>query len=368
MIRNRENRQMQSFRTIIVGAGPGGLACAIDLARAGQEVLVLEKSQSIGPKVCAGGVTWAGIQKFLPAGMEERLFFHQHLRSRLQSAIISAKKPILATVNRQRLGQNMLAAAKEVGVLVQSGIRVEEINDDRGELTAGSRKYRFQFLVGADGSSSGVRRYLRLPVEEVGIGLQYWLPGEYPRMEWHLNRHFFGSGYGWIFPHLKRTSVGVYGHRRNMLPSVLRAGLHAWMKKMGLPLKDLQPEAALINFDYRGWKFNNIFLVGDAAGLASPLTGEGIYPAVISGQAVADAILGNDQARDKLQRLLIKHRRHLFLQRLALRSRLLNSAFAEIFLLLLRNGVLQFSCLEMGECQQTSQVLNSTDQNGVFNE
>ncbi|MEJ2690685.1 MAG: NAD(P)/FAD-dependent oxidoreductase [Deltaproteobacteria bacterium] len=334
---------MQSFRTIIVGAGPGGLACAIDLARAGQEVLVLEKSQSIGPKVCAGGVTWAGIQKFLPAGMEEQLFFHQHLRSRLQSAIISAKKPILATVNRQRLGQNMLAAAREAGALVQSGTRVEEINDDRGELTAGRRKYRFQFLV-------------------------YWLPGEYPWMEWHLNRHFFGSGYGWIFPHLKRTSVGVYGHRRNMLPSVLRAGLHAWMKKMGLPLKDLQPEAALINFDYRGWKFNNIFLVGDAAGLASPLTGEGIYPAVISGQAVADAILGNNQARDKLQRLLIKHRRHLFLQRLALRSRLLNSAFAEIFLLLLRNGVLQFSCLEMGECRQTSQVLNSTDQNGVFNE
>jgi flavin-dependent dehydrogenase len=339
---------MQSFRTIIVGAGPGGLACATDLARAGQEVLVLEKTKSIGPKVCAGGVTWAGIRTILPDGMEERLFFHQHLRSPLQSTIIRANNPIIATVNRQQLGQNMLATAKEAGALVRTGIRVENIVDR--ELVAGGKKYRFQFLVGADGSASCVRRYLRLPTEEVGIGLQYWLPREFPRMEWHLNRHFFGSGYGWIFPHRGKTSVGVYGHRRNLRPTTLRAGLHGWMKKMGLPLKDLQPEAALINFDFRGWKFDNIFLVGDAAGLASPLTGEGIYPAVLSGQAVAGAILGNGQAKDSLQRLLFKHRRHLFLLRLALRSRLLNSAFAEIFLLLLRNGLLRFSCLEMGEC------------------
>lgn len=190
---------MQFFRTIVVGAGPGGLACATDLARAGEEVLVLEKAEDIGPKVCAGGVTWAGIKTILPAGMEERLFYQQHLHSPLQSTIISAPKPIIATVNRQRLGQNMLAAAREAGALVLTGMRVEKITDR--QLMAGGRPYGFQFLVGADGSASCVRRFLGLPIMEAGIGLQYWLPGEYPRMEWHLNGHFFGTGYGWIFPH-----------------------------------------------------------------------------------------------------------------------------------------------------------------------
>lgn len=351
---------MQSFRTIIVGAGPGGLACATDLARAGEEVLVLEKRRGIGPKVCAGGVTWAGIRTVLPAGMEDRLFYQQHLCSPLQSTVIRAKKPIIATVNRQRLGQNMLTAAREAGALVQTGTRVEKIADHA--LTAGGKTYRFQFLVGADGSSSRVRRYLRVPTEEIGIGLQYWLPGEYPRMEWHLNRHFFGTGYGWIFPHREKTSVGAYADRKSLRPAALRRGLHAWMKKMGLPLKDLQPEAALINFDFRGWKFDNIFLVGDAAGLASPLTGEGIYPAILSGRTVADAILGRKKTDGLLQQMLVKHRRHLFLQRLALRSRLLNSALAEIFILLLRYGVLRFSCLEMGESRQTGQYPNTTDQ------
>ncbi len=354
---------MQFFRTIIVGAGPGGLACATDLARAGEEVLVLEKAERIGPKVCAGGVTWAGIRTILPVGMEERLFHHQHLHSPLQSTVISARTPIIATVDRQRFGQKMLAAAREAGALVRTGTRVEKIADR--QLMAGGKTYRFQFLVGADGSASCVRRHLRLPVEEAGIGLQYWLPAQYPRMEWHLNGHFFGTGYGWIFPHREKTSVGVYGDRRGLRPSALRTGLHDWMKKTGLPLKDLQPEAALINFDFRGLKFDNIFLVGDAAGVASPLTGEGIYPAVLSGQAVAGQILGNGPANDRLQRLLIKHRRHLLLQRLALRSRLLNRAFAEIFLLLLRNGLLRFSCLEMGECRQTEQFRNKTDQYGV---
>lgn len=344
---------MQSFRTIIVGAGPGGLACATALARAGEEVLVLERTEDIGPKVCAGGVTWTGIRTILSAGLEERLFYHQHLRSPLQSTIVSSKQPIIATVDRQRLGQNMLTAAREAGALVQPGMRVEKIADH--QLTAGGRTYRFQFLVGADGSTSCVRRYLHLPIEKAGIGLQYWLAGEYPRMEWHLDRHFFGAGYGWIFPHRQKTSVGAYGDRRSMRPTVLRAGLHRWMKKMDLPLKDLQPEAALINFDFRGWKFDNIFLVGDAAGLASPLTGEGIYPAILSGQVAAGAILGNSEKEAMLRRLLTKHRRHLFLQRLALRSRLLNSAFAEVLILLLRSGLLEFSCLEMGGCPQTEQ-------------
>lgn len=354
---------MQSFRTIIVGAGPGGLACATELARAGEKVLVLEKSAAIGPKTCAGGVTWAGISSILPDGTAERLFCSQHIRTPLQSTIISAEYPIIATVNRRQLGQHMLAVARKAGVEVRTGTRVEKIGDR--QLTAGGKTYRFNFLVGADGSASSVRRYLQLPVEQIGIGLQYWLPGEHPRMEWHLDHRLFGSGYGWVFPHKGRASIGVYGDRRNIRPAALRAGLQSWMKKMGLSSKGLQPEAALINFDFRGWKFDNIFLVGDAAGLASPLTGEGIYPAVLSGRAVAGAILETGQAEGMLKRLIAKHRRHLFFQRLAVSSRLLNSAFAEIFTLLLRSGLLRFSSLEMGESPQSGQFPINTDKYGV---
>ena len=59
---------MSSISTdiLIIGAGPGGLACAKVLAEQGRKVLVLERRQEIGPKVCAGGITWDGLIRLVP--------------------------------------------------------------------------------------------------------------------------------------------------------------------------------------------------------------------------------------------------------------------------------------------------------------
>lgn len=53
---------MQFFEVIIIGAGPGGLKCAEILGNSSFSVLVLEKNEVIGPKVCAGGLTGKGIK------------------------------------------------------------------------------------------------------------------------------------------------------------------------------------------------------------------------------------------------------------------------------------------------------------------
>ena len=50
-------------------------------------------------------------------------------------------------------------------------------------------------------------------------------------------------------------------------------------------------ESAPISYDYRGYRFDNIFLVGEAGGFASGLTGEGIYQSLVSGEEVAKIIL-----------------------------------------------------------------------------
>jgi len=337
---------MESFCTIIIGAGPGGLACARMLAAQGEQVLVLEKNSRIGPKVCAGGITFAGLRSMVEPGTEEAAFPTQHIFSLLQHVVVREKEPIVATVDRFRLGQMMAARAMAAGAEIRIGIRVEKIGP--GYLEAGGRRYAFTYLVGADGSSSLVRRYLGLPTLEVGVGIQYWLPQSYPEMEWHLDHRYFGTGYGWIFPHREKVSVGAYAGRTGWPAGKLQKGLRCWLEKREMPLKDLRAEAALINFDYRGWKFGNVFLVGDAAGLASPLTGEGMYPAVISGEAAAGAILGLPQFDGRMEALLQKHRRHLFFQRLAGKSAPLNRVLAELLGLSLRAGILRFHSLEMG--------------------
>ena len=78
----------------------------------------------------------------------------------------------------------------------------------------------------------------------------------------------------------------------------------------GIKTSGLKAEAANINFDYRGYRFDNKFLIGDAAGLASGLTGEGIYSAVCSGQAAARTILNPCHKDTELLNLIKKHRKH----------------------------------------------------------
>jgi len=60
---------MKAYDVIIIGAGPAGLICAKTLALAGKEVLVLEKNDVIGPKICAGGLTTKDLKIGIPALM-----------------------------------------------------------------------------------------------------------------------------------------------------------------------------------------------------------------------------------------------------------------------------------------------------------
>ncbi len=65
-------------------------------------------------------------------------------------------------------------------------------------------------------------------------------------------------------------------------------------KKNYINTANFKLECRIINFDYRGFKFKNLFLAGDTAGLTSGFTGKGIYSAIISGQQIADDILKNN--------------------------------------------------------------------------
>ena len=93
------------YDVIIVGAGPGGLACAAITAEKGLKTLVLERKAIVGKKVCAGGVTWNGLVQRVPVELMEREWATQHVFTRLQKFSVSAPKPIIATVNRQKLGR-----------------------------------------------------------------------------------------------------------------------------------------------------------------------------------------------------------------------------------------------------------------------
>jgi menaquinone-9 beta-reductase len=341
------------FRVVIIGAGPAGLACAKILSQNGIKALLVDKKREIGSKVCAGGLTWSGFARRLPESLIQQSFPIQYIRTPLQTVSIHSHNPIIATINRKQLGQFMLEQATDSGAEILPATRLVEVADRTlvllNTMTNQAVRVQFDYLVGADGSNSLVRKHLALPSSRMGIGINYQIPGKRDTMEWHLDSATFKNGYGWIFPHRDTISVGAYVDRSVMKAQALQRNLIRWAGSLGIDLSDKKCEAEYINFDYRGWDFGHIFLTGDAAGLASALTGEGIYPAIVSGENVANKIIDPHYNPAPIDRIIRKQRLHAKLVHLTGQNRWFNALLSELVVFGLRIGLLNFRLLEMAD-------------------
>jgi len=339
------------YQAIIVGGGPGGLTCAKILAEHGLKCIVIEQKSKVGPKVCAGGLTWSGMVQQLPDHIFERSFTSQYIKTRFQDFHISSDTPIITTVNRENLGRYMSNLARDGGAEILTGSKVISISSNKVQIknkTTGTIKtLGYDYLIGADGSSSLVRRHLGLQTTNMGIGIHYQVTAQVDKMEWYLDGRYFKNGYSWIFPHKQSISIGAFVDKNVMPARLLKKNLLQWANKKGYDLQSAQPRAEFINFDYNGYQFDHVFLLGDAAGLASPLTGEGIYPAIISAEVVAATILNLDHDMTIFNRLIKKQKFFLKMIKIAGGNKLLNSFMIELGVLSLRLGLVRVHDLEM---------------------
>lgn len=284
---------MDNYDVIIIGGGPAGLKCAEVLGKAGKNVLLLEKKAIFGEKLCAGGLTMKDMEVLsLPDSVIEHYISRAVIHSKRQQAETLAPKPFLFTVNRKELGAYQGSLLDDLKVDVKMNSNVKAIVKNKVILKDG-REYGYKFLVGAEGYSSVVRKHLNLPVQKKLIGFQYTIPKPDvdPVLQIFLDARRFKTWYAWIFPHRKSIAVGFCCDPTKANHQKMKAKFQDW-----LDLNNIDPGSAILESfpvacDYRGYRFNNVFLVGEAAGLASGLTGEGIYQSLVSGQEVANMIL-----------------------------------------------------------------------------
>ncbi|PIP27920.1 MAG: hypothetical protein COX29_03915 [Candidatus Moranbacteria bacterium CG23_combo_of_CG06-09_8_20_14_all_35_22] len=286
------NNLMESYDIIIIGAGPAGLNAAKILGDAGRRVLLLEKNAEIGPKICAGGLTRKSVrylnlpQEIIDHTYNEIIFNSLHFRSTIKFA-----ENFFYTVDRKKLGQWQLGKINRNFVDVRTETHIIRIEKDF-VVTKENEKIKFNYLIGADGSNSIVRRHLKIKTRLAGIAIQYKIPrGNFNDFEIFMRSEFFKAWYAWIFPHKDYVSIG-YGYPQKIFsPLKAQQKFEKWAKEKNIDLKNSVREAFLINCDYRGFRFGNIFLSGDATGIADGYTGEGIYQALVSGEDIAKIIL-----------------------------------------------------------------------------
>jgi geranylgeranyl reductase family protein len=279
---------LSAFDVAIVGAGPAGSTAAYRLASAGKRVLLVDKARFPRDKPCGGGVTLRAA-RLLPFSIDpvvEDVVTSVEIGLRYRSSFTrTAQQPLVYMTQRKRLDEFLLRKAEEAGAKVEEGTTVD------------ARALDARFVIGADGCNGAAAKQLGL-----GGGIEHGvaLEANYPhdsRFEhtMALQVALLPGGYGWIFPKGNHVNVGVGGEEGE--GPRLRAALRQMCEEYGV-----DPDAAT---DTRGYRLplrtaqtvlakDNAALIGDAAGLVDPFSGDGMYEAFLSGQLVTEAILAND--------------------------------------------------------------------------
>ncbi|HUJ55987.1 MAG TPA: geranylgeranyl reductase family protein [Gaiellaceae bacterium] len=276
---------MASFDVAIVGAGPAGSTAAYRLASAGARVLLLDKATFPRDKPCGGGVTGRAA-RLLPFSIDpvvedvvDRLDCGLRYRHRFSR---QARGPLAFMTQRRRLDHFLVEQAAAAGAEVREGVTV-----DARELDA-------RLVIGADGCNGASAKQLELAQGVVhGVALEANYPHEARFAHAMLVEiAVIHGGYGWIFPKGDHVNVGVGGNAEE--GPRLRAELRRLCEEYGI-----DPDAAA---DTRGFRLpmrlpgtqlarGNTAVIGDAAGLVDPFSGDGMYEAFLSSKLVADAAL-----------------------------------------------------------------------------
>jgi len=293
---------VERFDVAVVGAGPAGSTTAYRLARAHARVLLIDKARFPRDKPCGGGLTTRAVRQ-LPFSVEpvveDRI---TRVRCRLKYGRVmnrQSEQVLCLMTQRRRLDQFLVEQAADAGATFRDGVRVE-VESDRA-LRVDGRPIAVDELVGADGANGITAKALGLGGDIVnGVALEGNLPYEHlPRDEWRgllvLELATLPGGYGWIFPKGDHVNVGVGGWGTE--GPRLRAHLATLCEHYGIRIEELTNlrghRLPMRRADTRLAR-GRALVVGDAAGVLDPVSGDGIYEALVSGKLAAEHILEND--------------------------------------------------------------------------
>jgi geranylgeranyl reductase family protein len=309
------------YDVVVVGAGPAGATAAKVLAEQKIKVLLLDKETFPRDKPCGGGLPVRVLKRY-PYLEKQSLIDSYSSRVCVHSSSLRYKidvrknEPIVAMALRNTFDSGLVSLATLSGATFLGGkaaVRIDtDIEHARVTLDDGTM-IDASYILGADGMWSALAKQLGKPhtnqfsgmcvVEEYPVAQETMdqLFGEERCVHLHLN--IFGiAGYGWVFPKKEHVNIGLCEFRHALSSLKEKKNLKTLFAKYLNLLKEekiIPPRLQIGNL--HGGVFptrplartyaTRTVLCGDAAGLTDPLTGEGIYYAMISGEIAGKVLI-----------------------------------------------------------------------------
>jgi geranylgeranyl reductase family protein len=337
-----------SADVVVAGAGPAGSAAAHLLASAGADVMLIERARFPRDKSCGDGVTAHSVAILNDMGLSFESFDGKAVRVRggrvgaptgeTFAAAPDAADPAGAecwVVPRVVLDERLARAAQKAGARLVEGTSVTRtLHDTKGrvvgvECTDGAsvRAITARVVIGADGAHSAVAASLgldRAPERHIGYALRGYYTGV-ADLGADLEIYYFDGrilpGYGWVFPVADATAnigIGIYAGELRRSSRKLRDILAEFVARepnVAPRLAQAKPVGRAVGWPlpvstlHRPTVFDGALLCGDAASLVDPLTGEGIWTALVSGRSAGRAALAAVAAKDASREVLAVHER-----------------------------------------------------------
>jgi flavin-dependent dehydrogenase len=304
------------MRIAIAGAGPAGAAAAIALARGGAEVRLYDRATWPRPKTCGDGLTPSSVAHYRALGIALPLepAIATTVMVGPDGAVARGRWPrgMPDGTCRARLDSDvrLLDAAIAAGAIFAPATSVETWRD--GTLTLrganGTASERADALLVADGATGALATKLGFPPHHSRLVALRGYAATHAPLGAEYRVHYdaaFLPGYAWLFPVApRRANVGIAITEdcANRFGGDLRAALRDWLARDSHANAFVSPDAELEDVhggvipSGRDRRYaDRAFLIGDAAGVADPLSAEGVSQAIATGLAAASALL---DARD----------------------------------------------------------------------
>ena len=303
-------------RIAVLGGGPAGAFAAERLARAGLETRVFDEKLA-WEKPCGGGLTYKAYRDYpflINNDTPKRIITDTFLAAPKAGEVKMALSRPLVIYSRLDLNRMLLDRAERAGAQLEKTRVLDIERTGRGWLLKTQHgSLETDFCIVATGARNPLRNVgTQWTAADTMYALGYYVPSQQD----HIDIQFLPNleGYIWVFPRCGHLSVGICG--KGEPAQALRARLERYMQEKGIGYKGASFYGHMLPaLETPGWRSNRVagdgwLAVGDAGGLVDPITGEGLYYAMRSGDLASQVALNESHSfaeKSQAYRNLLRH-------------------------------------------------------------